>query len=178
MIDLTRKSLPNTITVGGKDFSIYTDFRLWMRLEISLHHMRPDGLIDIKYLFKNEHPTYCSVTDLLQFLRPPAKYPRSSGRGVEVISFEDDGDYIYAAFLQQYGIDLVDIKELHWHKFLALLSGLKDTKMDEIMGYRAYEKKHHSKDYDPYEDLRDMWEIVHEEDDEVLDEFNKKFGGE
>ena len=31
MIDLTEKSLPNTIQVQGRDFSIHTDFRIWMR---------------------------------------------------------------------------------------------------------------------------------------------------
>lgn len=35
MIDLTKKALPNTITVDGRAYSIYTDFRVWMQFEIS-----------------------------------------------------------------------------------------------------------------------------------------------
>lgn len=31
MLDLTQKSLPNAISVGGRDFSVNTDFRIWMR---------------------------------------------------------------------------------------------------------------------------------------------------
>ena len=44
-----------------------------------------------------------------------------------------DGDYIYASFLQAYGIDLFDVQgELHWKKFNALLSGLPEgTKLME-----------------------------------------------
>ena len=34
MLDLTAKSLPNTIRIHGKDFSIYTDFRVWMKFII------------------------------------------------------------------------------------------------------------------------------------------------
>lgn len=52
---------------------------------------------------------------------------------------EYDSEYIYAAFLEQYGIDLSDIPYLHWWKFLALFKGLHDCKMTDIMGYRGAE---------------------------------------
>lgn len=55
-----------------------------------------------------------------------------------IYSYEYDADYIYAAFLSQYGIDLNNIQYLHWFKFKALFEGLKaDNKICEIMGYRA-----------------------------------------
>lgn len=41
-----------------------------------------------------------------------------------VMDFEQDADVIYASFLQEYGIDLIDVPYLHWNKFKALLSGL------------------------------------------------------
>lgn len=62
----------------------------------------------------------------------------SSGNSKQIYSYEFDDEYIYSAFLQQYNIDLQDIDYLHWWKFRALFEGLsKDTKIVEIMGYRA-----------------------------------------
>ena len=51
-----------------------------------------------------------------------------------------DGDYIYASFLQAYGIDLFDVQgELHWRKFNALLSGLPEgTKLMEVIKIRKW----------------------------------------
>lgn len=51
-----------------------------------------------------------------------------------------DGDYIYASFLQAYGIDLFDVQgQLHWKKFNALLSGLPEgTKLMEVVKIRKW----------------------------------------
>lgn len=51
-----------------------------------------------------------------------------------------DGDYIYASFLQAYGIDLFDMQGvLHWRKFNALLSGLPEgTKLMEVIKIRKW----------------------------------------
>lgn len=51
-----------------------------------------------------------------------------------------DGEYIYASFLQAYGIDLFeDQGKLHWHKFNALLVSLpSDTKFMEVLRIRAW----------------------------------------
>ena len=88
-----------------------------------------------------------------------------------------NADLIYAAFLGQYGIDLVDIDELHWHKFLALLRGLNDsTLLHQVMQYRCYEKTTR-KDVDPYERLRSMWEIeyITKAEQDEIDEVNAMF---
>lgn len=51
-----------------------------------------------------------------------------------------DGEYIYASFLQAYGIDLYEVQgKLHWHKFNALLVSLpSDTKFMEVLRIRAW----------------------------------------
>ena len=54
MIDLTRKTLPNTITVNGRAYSIHTDFRMWLRFLEDAKTMRGGQLIDVSYLFKND----------------------------------------------------------------------------------------------------------------------------
>ena len=155
MIDLTIKGLPNTITVNGRSYSIYTDFRVWMRLYIQLQKMKKNERIDVRYIFKNEHPKKINLDDLYQFLSPPHELPRAIGRQshTRLVDFEIDSNLIYAAFMGQYGIDLIEVEELHWHKFLALFEGLnKSTKLREVMECRAYEKI--KDDKDPYEKLR------------------------
>lgn len=41
-----------------------------------------------------------------------------------MMDYEQDADVIYASFLSEYGIDLLDVERLHWRKFRALMSGL------------------------------------------------------
>ena len=177
-MDLTKKSLPNTVSVGGRDFSIYTDFRLWMRFEIEVRKLKRGETIDVRYLFRNEHPQYCDLRELFKFSRPEYPLPRqTSHSNVIAIDYELDSDLIYSAILGQYGIDLFEVKEMHWHKFLALISGLNEsTKLREVMGYRCYEKNT-DKDRDVYEELKRAWEIIYisEEEQAEIDKFSSIF---
>lgn len=62
----------------------------------------------------------------------------SNNKNKQIYSYEFDDFYIYGAFKDQYNIDLQDIEYLHWWKFKAMFDCLKDdTKIVEIMGYRA-----------------------------------------
>lgn len=177
MMDLTKKSLPNTVSVGGRDFSIYTDFRLWMRFESEVSRMKRGDRIDIGYLFKNEKPPYCNIEELFAFSRPKEELPRKMHHStVIVLDYMLDADYIYSAFMSQYGIDLMEVEGLHWHKFLALFKGLKDDEMIcKIMSYRCYEKSDGKKDV--YEELRQSWEIEYlsEEEQIEIDKFSGYF---
>lgn len=162
MINLIeRNSLPNTVTTNGREFLIFTDFRVWMKFEISLTKMGVNDLIPVDYLFSGEKPRYCRIEDLLTFSRPTSVLPRQVfGRSdVIVVDYELDADLIYSAFLGQYGIDLVDVEYLHWHKFLALLAGVNEsTKLREVMGYRCYEKSTEKEEVWRLK-LRRAWEI-------------------
>lgn len=179
MIDLTERALPNTIVDKGREFEVYTDFRVWMRFEISLTKMRRNDLLPVKYLFPNDMPEFCSINSLLEFSRPQNELPRPlfGNSNVIVVDYELDSDLIYSAFLGQYGIDLMEVEHLHWHKFLALLSGLNDnTRLREVMGYRCYERSTEKEEV--WRDkLRRAWEIdrISMEEKEELDEFNNLF---
>ncbi|EIO0156827.1 bacteriophage Gp15 family protein [Listeria monocytogenes] len=56
-------------------------------------------------------------------------------------SLTQDADYIYASFLQDYNIDLLDSQgKMHWYKFRALLESLRDdTTIKTIIGIRQAE---------------------------------------
>ena len=161
MMDLTKKDLPNVVEINGRSYSVKTDFRLWMRFEIEVSKMDLNGQVDVTYLFENDMPEHCDLEDLFVFSRPVAELPRAVSHlrsDVIAYDYELDADLIFAAFLGQYGIDLM-VDDMHWHKFLALFRGLNDsTRMREIMGYRCYEKQT-NKDRDVYEELQRAWEI-------------------
>lgn len=71
----------------------------------------------------------------------PMKTTASNGKQEQApYDIRFDGDYIYASFLQAYGIDLFDVQgKLHWKKFNALLSGLPEgTKFMEVIKIRKW----------------------------------------
>ena len=178
MIDLTKKGLPNAAWINGIPYSIYTDFRLWMRFEIEVSKLKPGQNIDVSYLFKNRMPSQCDLSELFAFSRPVSELPRLNNHSdVIALDYEVDSDYIYSAFMSQYGIDLTEIEELHWHKFLALLKGLKeDEVISKIMSYRCYEKSDEKKNI--YEELRYAWQIerISEEEQAEIEKFSSTFG--
>jgi hypothetical protein len=57
------------------------------------------------------------------------------------MDFEQDADYIYASFLMDYGVDLIEQQgRLDWRKFTAMLGGLSSrTKIRDVMAIRAAE---------------------------------------
>ena len=67
--------------------------------------------------------------------RPPVK------QQLPVFDFEEDAEYIYASFMLDYGIDLIDVQgQLHWKKFIALFQGLSESsKIREVMKIRSME---------------------------------------
>ena len=68
--------------------------------------------------------------------KPPVK-----GSSQPLVDFELDGEYIYASFLKDYGIDLIEEQgRLHWKRFIALFQGLSDeTKIRQVMHIRGME---------------------------------------
>ena len=88
--------------------------------------------------------TWQERSDLLQAIYEEKIQTRSRprvGKQQKLFDFEDDGEYIYASFMQDYGIDLIEEQgRLPWNRFIALFQGLgADTKIKEVMRYRGME---------------------------------------
>lgn len=86
--------------------------------------------------------------------------PQISRRGnIRVLDFGQDAEYIYASFLQAYGLDLIEQRgKLHWKKFFALFEGLPDdTKIRQIMRIRSAEPPRPNK-YNQ-EEIRSLMEL-------------------
>lgn len=91
--------------------------------------------------------------------------------GKRVYSLQYDGDYIFASFLQAYGIDLIEQQgKLHWKKFNALLSGLpEDTKFVEVCKIRSW-KPSKGEDKKYKEHMRKLQEEYRLPDEEYEEE--------
>lgn len=179
MIDLTKKALPDTVTVDGKAFSIKTDFRIWLQFERDYKEsVRTKEPFNVDYIFTDEVPNGYVTEPLIAFARPISELPRpiSGGSDAIALDYDIDAELIYSAFMEQYRIDLLTV-DLHWHQFLALLKGISDnTMLAKVMGYRLYRKTDKKKDI--REELRRAWEIIPPlsvDEQRELDEFNAFF---
>ena len=140
---------PSKITIRGTDFEVDSDFRTAIRFTQLMQDNTVDDFtkIDIAlYMFLGDVSVpdlWAAVTELLSFYRcgKPAITDESDDpnpTAKRVYDFEYDAELIYAAFLEQYGIDLQTCGALHWWQFRALFSGLSDkTEFMKVVGYRS-----------------------------------------
>lgn len=150
-------SLPTTVGVDGVAVDINTGHRAGMAFTSVLEDSslsdeeKLSQALGIYYKDRDviRHDTTALIKAALAFYGydPSENYGKTKSalskgssrprKGKQLISYVKDDALIYAAFLQQYGIDLAD-GELHWHKFRALLDGLtEDTQLVKVMRYRS-----------------------------------------
>lgn len=162
-MNLLIDSVPNCIYVKGKRYSIRTDFRIWIMFEQLLldNSINDNYKLDaaVKLVFDNNAGKPHINDDIVQAILNFYNFGRtvengkgkSSDRNSKIYDYDADDEYIYAAFLQQYGIDLQQVQSLHWWQFKALFCGLTDScKFVEIMGYRAVNLEDVSKSQRPF----------------------------
>ena len=174
MFSLKKARLPQAIEVGGSFYKIHTDFKYFLRLG-ELLKQKNAALDNFDFMYKNEIPAgrLEGIVALSKFMNPPQELPRIREESDErVLDYEIDAPYIYAAFMEQYGIDLIETS-LHWYKFLALLHGLHDTELNRIISARLYKPSGKNSEYDKAQQKNyEAWRLPQpEEPDEALDEF-------
>lgn len=93
----------------------------------------------------------------------PANYKKDKEN---FYSLKHDAEYIYASFLQAYGIDLIEQQgKLHWFKFQALLAGLpEDTKFRQVVSIRMWKKPNkHDTEEKQMTGLKEFYKLPDEE---------------
>lgn len=183
MLDLFNNELPESIYLDdGSEFIIHTDYRYWILFYryCKMHAT----LADFSVLFPYEKPTPQQMPEafekLIAFANPPKIIPRSTGKESSeiILDYDIDADYIYAAFMEQYHINLMDINfKMHWYEFSVLLSSLHDCKLSEIISYRCYQPNNKTSYEKQMKALKDAWKIEAEEKqiDKDLEYFNSLF---
>ncbi len=140
---------PTAFESGGKRYPIHTDFREWIRFESMLTNSDvPENLktvIGLRMIFADNVPDdiLSAAEFIFWFYRggQELKITHSEDTALEsrrVYDLEYDSEYIFAAFLGQYGINLARTN-MHWWEFRALFKGLRECRMTDIMGYRGAE---------------------------------------
>ncbi len=142
--------LPTAVEVGGKTYDIPTDFRTVIRMEMFMTDTQledTDKLLQILLLFFTgvellPDKVEQAIIAIMNFYRCGKENAIQESAGVnrrtQIYSFEHDAPYIYAAFLEQYGVDLTQEPYLHWWRFKAMFDSLSDkTQFVKIMGYRS-----------------------------------------
>lgn len=110
------------------------------------------------------------------------KKSKKSGSRKKIYDYNYDADYIYAAFFEQYHIDLAE-QELHWWKFSALFSALSEECMiSKIITYRVIDTKGMEKEqkafYNRMKRLYQLPEDISEEERERQDKITQALLGD
>jgi len=181
MFNLKKCVLPSQVIVEGTSFEVHTDFQYWINFSQQIktkNHL----LTDFDFLYKNDIPAdrQKGLDELINFCFAKKELPRQIGASQNNIipyDWDIDAPYIFAAFYQQYKIDLFEENlHLHWYKFRALFDALQNTKFNDIVGYRFYTPSAHFDEKKHYQNLRSQWEIhpeLTDEEKEKIDNFRK-----
>ena len=151
MHNLLLDKLPQYTQTG----KIRTDFRESIKFELLMQNKDMNKKDKIAYALNLYYPDVQNIKDINQAIKDIlwfytcGKASEKDNQDVEeneenernvkqIYSYEFDDEYIYSAFLSQYGIDLNSINYLHWWKFKALMNSLNsETLFVKIMGYRS-----------------------------------------
>lgn len=179
--------LPVTVEINNKKYEINSDFRTSILFELLMQDSElsdDDRGIRALQLYYPIIPKdiNLAIEKMLWFYRCGKDIKKSKGNSkgksiTQIYSFEYDDDYIYAAFMDQYSIDLQDIEYLHWWKFKAMFNSLKeDIKIVKIMEYRSIDlskiKDKEQKAY--YKRMKDLYEIpISKDEDKKLKEIEE-----
>lgn len=135
--------LPDYVFVRDKRCPIATDFKVWLKLSELIGRDMPEAekLVQMLKLVFFELPPNLNdgVMAMMDFYGHVDKSDAKQENTVQksYFDFEYDADLIYAAFFQQYKIDLCSA-DMHWWKFKALLGSLsEDTHFIKVVQFRS-----------------------------------------
>lgn len=147
-MSMLTEPVPESLIISGTEYKINTEHSVWIKFEQKLSEDTENSekvFDEIKKLIfvSDIPPSYAdeeTVEQIIWFYNCGKEIKNSgSGSSKEVFSYDFDDGFIYAAFIEQYKIDLERTK-LHWWKFHALMLALPDsTEFVKVIGYRSVE---------------------------------------
>lgn len=133
--------MPETVFVGGLEYSIGYDFRTCLNVLLafednSLTPMEKQWvLLDCMYPETTPKTLVEAVNAAMAFLNGEEKQ-EDDVIGDRLYSFSHDAKYIFAAFRQTHQINL-QVENLHWWEFMALFMDLgQDTTFSNLVSLR------------------------------------------
>ena len=184
-MSLLTSRLPTSVIINNLEFKLNTNFRnsiifeeLILNEDISKEQVQNKAL-ELYYnrpiIKEYRFPALQGIMWFYSCGRPEEetegrREQHNNTKISDIYSFKYDDEYIYSAFLGQYGIDLQDIDYLHWWKFKAMFKSLKnDNKIVEIMGYRSMDlnsikDKEQKAFYKKMQDIYKLPEIINKDE--------------
>ena len=115
MANIILDVLPETVEIDGVEYQINSDFRISILFELLMQDdevgKRQKLMSGLRLYYPVVPQNLTEAVDkMIWFYRcgreaEEDRPGKSGGRAKQVYSFQYDDDYIYAAFLEQYGID-------------------------------------------------------------------------
>lgn len=152
-MNLFYEDYPTVLKVKNEFIPIITDFREYIKLLDMLNDEEVNGyekmLFLQQYFLKepnNMDDAISRLTDFVSMKELNDVHTEESGEGEDtkveepklLFSFALDYPYILAGFWQDYGIDISEIRYLHWWKFRQLFDGLSEkTEIKQRIMYRS-----------------------------------------
>ncbi len=137
------RDICENVRIDGKSYRINTDFTVWIEIERLLfdRHINDEKrfaeILVLAYPLLPPEP-YAAIERIMWFYSGGGlKGENPGGQKLPAFDIREDFDYIWAAFLGEFGIDLLK-DNLHWWKFRVLLGALSDQSLfSKIVGYRT-----------------------------------------
>lgn len=146
------KTLPETVEIDGREYGILFGYRTMIAIEMLMYEDISDTdkmEQSLTLFYQKDIPADVdeAINKMLWFHACGMESREEQGIGSNhkrqqqrAYDFKQDAGLIYAAFRQQYGINLhrTPSNELHWWEFSALFESLTDdTKMAKVMYWRT-----------------------------------------
>lgn len=141
-MNLLTAAPPLSVEVGGAEYPINPDFRNILAINKILTEKDVEGVPEALSRFYVEGvpgDIEGAIEAFISFFAGGDKSEGGNGSKAEVIDFEHDADYIFAAFYYEYKINLAEVSAMHWWIFRSLFAGLKHSKINDIINIRATE---------------------------------------
>lgn len=184
MMNLLIDALPNSVKIDNREYEINSCFRTSILFELLMLDRTvsdEEKIMTALELYYSEvpHDIGQAIERMLWFYRGgqeeitgPSEAGKNKISKKPIYSYEHDADYIFSAFLDQYGMDLNEIDFLHWWKFKAMFKSLKeDNEIVKIMGIRAMDTSKLSKEQkEYYNKMKKIYQIpISKEEQEIQD---------
>ena len=172
MASILTSAFPTSLTVDGEDYPINWGHRdcLDIMVELEKGDLTPleQTVFVVQKLFVEIPDDFVqAVEQALWFLHGGKPLEEAVGRAdpIRTYSYEQDAELIYAAFSTRHGIDLATAN-LHWWRFRALFSDLRDTTFSELcsMRKRYYDGDCNEKELAAIAEMGDSFYIAGAED--------------
>lgn len=138
------------VVLANLELSQVTDINELAKVRIALkNYLNVSDEQLAKWGYKKQVEIYINISQQL-FSSGTTSEQSNTTEDKSAYSFAEDADFIFASFMKDYGINLIEKRNnMHWNEFKALFLSLsKDTRIVEVMQIRNWtESKEDSKEH-------------------------------